>query len=76
MTDLDADQALERCREAGFAEGVWIHDVRAGDCQITTLDASVVILACEDGQPAALDGAAELLASYRNGGIRLSGDEP
>jgi hypothetical protein len=66
MTDMDPDQALERCREAGFEEGAWIHDVRAGDCQITTLSASVVVLACENGQPSALDGAARKLSQRRH----------
>jgi hypothetical protein len=75
MTDLDPDQALDRCREVGFEEGAWIHDVRAGDCQITTLEASVVILACENGQPSALDSAAVLLESYRDGSICLGGDK-
>jgi hypothetical protein len=72
----DPDHALKRCREIGLKEGAWIRDVRAGDCQITTLSASVVVLACENGQPAALDGAEVLLESYRNGGIRLGKNDP
>lgn len=72
----DPEYALERCREIGFEEGAWIRDVRAGCCQITTLEASVVILAHENGQPSALDGADVLLESYRDGGIQLGEDDP
>jgi hypothetical protein len=72
----DPDHALECCRDIGFEEGAWIHDVRAGDCQIRRLEASVVVFACEDGQVLALDGATELLDSYRNDSIRLAEGEP
>lgn len=65
------DHALATCRDIGLVEGACIHDVRAGHCQITTVTASVVIVACEDGQPVVLDGAAELLAAYHNDSIRL-----
>lgn len=71
----DPKNALAACRKIGFSEGAWVTDVRAGDCQITTLTASVVILICKNGQPLALDGADELLASYRNDSIRLKEGE-
>ena len=62
-------QALEACRDAGFREGEWVRDVRAGRCRIETLTPTLVRFATEDGQPLALDGACVLLKSYHNGSI-------
>lgn len=72
----DPEHALAVCRDIGFTEEAWIYDVRAGNCRITTLRESVVVLVCEDGQQIALNGADELLASYRNDSIRLGEGEP
>jgi hypothetical protein len=72
----DPEHALSVCRDLGFREGAWIHDVRAGDCQITTLSASVVICATESGEPLALGGADVLLDSYHDDSIRLEEDKP
>jgi hypothetical protein len=68
----DPEHALSVLRAIGFSEGAWIHDVRAGKCQITTLNASRVICACKNGQALALDSAVELLESYRNDSIQLA----
>ncbi|WP_248910547.1 hypothetical protein [Halocatena marina] len=67
---MTPEQALERCRAAGFSEGTWCCDVRAGRCQLETLSRQIVTFTTEHGQTLAIGDATDLYDSYQNGGIQ------
>lgn len=69
------EDALEQLREEGLQEGVSVNDIRAGECEITTLTASTVILTTGGEQPLDAGNAAQLLKAYQDGSIQLDEDE-
>lgn len=68
---MTPEQALAECRELGLTEGTRVHDVRAGTCRITTLEAQNVILTAESGTPLDAGTAADLLESYHDESIQI-----
>lgn len=73
---MTPEKALKACRDAGLTEGERITDVRAGPCQITTLEAHNVILTAKSGQRLDAGDATDLWESYQDGSIRLDEDAP
>lgn len=65
----DPEDALDACREAGFAEGKWCKDVRAGHVQLDILTADTVVFVSEKGTPLDAGDAIDLLDSYHNDSI-------
>lgn len=67
----DPESALTACRAAGFVEGKWCYDSRAGYVRIETLTTDAVVFVTETGQKTALDSPIKLYESYRNDSITL-----
>lgn len=72
---MTPEEALAECRAAGFEEDQWIHDVRAGPCQITTLNAHNVTLVAESGTPLDAGDTDDFLTAYHKGSIQKGGVE-
>lgn len=72
----DPEAALDACRQAGFQERQWCHDVRAGRVQIDILTADTVVFVTESGTPLEMGDATNLWESYQNGSIHPVGEEP
>lgn len=72
---VDPSQALEACREAGFTEGQWCEDVRAGRVRLDTLSAEEVVFV-SDERPLQMGDATNLWESYQNGSIQPVDHEP
>lgn len=72
---VEPEDALTKLRAAGFQEGLGVRDVRAGRCEIATLEAHNVILIPKDGQPLDAGNAAHLLEAYQNGSIQFDEGE-
>lgn len=70
------EEALETCREIGFTEDEWCHDVRNGFVRLDTLTAQTVTFVSEQGTPLPMGDAADLLDAYQNGSIHPVEDEP
>lgn len=66
----DPEDALDACRDAGFREGAWCHDVRAGRVRLDTLSADTVVFVSEQGIPLDAGDATDLLESYQNNSIQ------
>jgi hypothetical protein len=64
-----AEECLAACRQAGFAEGQWFYDVRAGYSTLDTLRATRVIARTEHGHPIAIGTAVDLYDWYQSGSI-------
>lgn len=76
MIAVNTEDALDACRDAGFIEEEWCHDVRAGRVQLDVLTADTVVFVSEAGTPLDMGDATNLWESYQNGSIFPPGEKP
>lgn len=74
---MTPEEALDRLRETGLRKGVYVTDIRAGRCEITSLTTHKVTLTTESGRGNELyaGDAAVFLECYEKGSIQLVDDQ-
>ncbi|RRJ33998.1 hypothetical protein [Halocatena pleomorpha] len=65
----DPEDVLDACRAAGFAEGRWREDVRAGHVRLNIFTPESIVFVSTEGSPLDMGDAVNLWSSYQNNSI-------